>query len=377
MQNGLLSDQEIKRYGRHLVMPEVGMAGQERLKRSSVLLVGVGGLGSPAALYLAAAGVGRIGLIDPDRVEESNLHRQVLFGTDSVGLPKIEAARDRLVSVNPHVALELHPERLESGNALPLVRGYDVVLDGTDNFPTRYLVNDACVLSGKPNVHGAIFRFEGQLSVFDARRGPCYRCVFPEPPPADLVTSCAEAGVLGVLPGIVGAMQALEAIKLILERGEPLIGRLALLDTLAFSIGEIRIRKDPGCPICGENPTIDRLVDSDPVCSTEGERLPALDVFALRDRLRDEAGLLLLDVREPFEVRIGRIGDPIPIPLGRLEASLADLDRSREIVVYCHTGIRSAHAVRLLREAGFPRVFNLTGGIDAWSARIDPSVPRY
>ena len=381
MRNPDLTDRELRRYGRHLAMPEVGLVGQGRLKGASVLLVGLGGLGSPAALYLAAAGVGRIGLIDPDRVDETNLHRQILFGTETIGRLKVEAARERLASVNPHVDLVLYPTRLSSANALELVGEYDLILDGSDNFPTRYLVNDACVLSGKPNVHGAIFRFEGQISVFDARRGPCYRCVFPEPPPPDLAFSCADAGVLGVLPGIVGSMQALEAIKLILGRGDPLVGRLALLDTLAFTIGEIRLRKDPACPVCGENPTIDRLIDYEEFCSADRggarERIPSIDVLALRDRLETDAPPLLLDVREPFEIRIARIRDPEAIPLGRLESSLEGLDRSREIVVSCHTGIRSVHAVRLLREAGFSRAYNLLGGIDAWSLRVDRSVPRY
>jgi adenylyltransferase/sulfurtransferase len=390
--DGGLTDAELRRYGRHLTLPEVGEEGQERLKAARVLLVGAGGLGSPAALYLAAAGVGTLGVADFDRVEESNLHRQVLYGEADLGRSKPEAAAERLADLNPHVRTVLHPDRLGVENLLEVLAGYDLAVDGSDNFTTRYLVNDACVLAGKPDVWGAISRFEGQLSVFWAERGPCYRCLFPEPPPPGTVLGCAEAGVLGVLPGIIGTLQASEAIKLILGAGEPLVGRLVLFDALGASFREVRIRKHPDCPICSPRPRLTRLeeVGGGEVCAparegmgeeraaAEGEITPA----ELARRLGAGEEILLLDVRTPAERRIARIEGARHIPLHELPhrqgelADLADLDR-REIVVHCHHGPRSAQAVALLKAGGFGRVRNLAGGIDAWSQEVDASIPRY
>jgi molybdopterin/thiamine biosynthesis adenylyltransferase/rhodanese-related sulfurtransferase len=379
-----LSQNELLRYSRHLVLPEVGLEGQQRLKAASVLIVGAGGLGSPAALYLAAAGLGRLGLVDFDRVDASNLQRQVLYGSSSVGRPKLEAARERLVDLNPEVRIETHEARLTSTNALDILAGYDVILDGTDNFPTRYLVNDACVLLGKPNVHGSIFRFEGQASVFDAARGPCYRCLYPDPPPPGLVPSCAEGGVLGVLPGVIGVIQAIEAIKLILGRGETLIGRLLLFDAWAMSFRELKLLKDPDCPRCGERPGDPGLIDYDQFCGllpTEeamakaGEwEIGARELHARMERGEDVA---LVDVREPHEAAIARIAGAVLIPLRTLPDRVAELDRGREIVLLCHHGQRSQRALELLRQSGFGRLKNLRGGIDAWSREVDPAVPRY
>lgn len=377
-----VSREELLRYGRHLILPEVGLQGQRRLKASSVLLVGAGGLGSPLALYLAAAGVGRLGIVDFDRVEESNLQRQVLYGTSSLGRAKLEAAEARLADLNPHVEVEAHEARLTSENALDLVRRYDVVADGTDNFPTRYLVNDACVLLGKPNAYGSIFRFEGQASVFDARRGPCYRCLFPEPPPPGLVPSCAEGGVLGVLPGVIGLIQGVEILKLLLDLGETLIGRLLLFDALAMRFREVRLGQDPACPICGEQPTIRELIDYEAFCGlTPAPAAADAELFEIGPRelaaALERGDTTLIDVREPHEYEIAHIEGARLIPLGRLPERLAELDSSEEIVLHCHTGERSMRALEFLRQSGFRKLKNLRGGIDAWSREVDPEVPRY
>jgi adenylyltransferase/sulfurtransferase len=378
-----LTRTELTRYARHLSLPEVGVEGQRRLKAARVLLVGAGGLGSPAALYLAAAGVGTIGLVDYDRVDATNLQRQVLYGTGDLGRPKLEAAAERLGDLNPDVRLEPHALRLDSGNALAVLGGYDVVIDGSDNFPTRYLVNDACVLLGKPYVYGSIFRFEGQVSVFDAARGPCYRCLFADPPPRELVPSCAEGGVLGVLPGVVGTLQALEAIKLVLGRGEPLVGRLLLFDALRMRFRELELRKDPGCPVCGDVPTVTQLIDYEAFCGVGAGAGGAGDAdeigaAALRDELAAKGErLVLIDVREPHEWEIARIPGARLIPLGELPRRLAELDPMGEVVTQCHHGSRSLRALEILRQAGFGRVRSLAGGIDAWSTEVDPSVPRY
>jgi adenylyltransferase/sulfurtransferase len=378
-----LSREEIRRYSRHLIMPEVGIAGQRRLKAAKVLLVGAGGLGSPLGLYLAAAGVGRLGLVDFDRVEDSNLQRQLLFGQQDVGRPKIEAAMERLRGVNPHIDLQAYELRLDSGNALELIRGYDVVADGTDNFPTRYLVNDACVLLGKPNVYGSIFRFEGQVSVFWGARGPCYRCLFSEPPPPGLVPSCAEGGVLGVLPGIIGALQANEVIKLLLGAGEPLIGRLLLFDALTLRFRELKLRKSPDCPVCSEHPTQRELIDYEQFCGLDHDPAEVhdaeLDITGpeLKGWMDEGRAITLLDVRNPQEHAICRIEGCKLIPLAELPDRLGELDTAELIVAYCHHGPRSSRAVVFLREMGFAKVKNLAGGIDGWSQLVDPSLARY
>ncbi len=379
-----LSPQEIERYSRHLIMPEVAVSGQKKLKAASVLLVGVGGLGSPVSMYLAAAGVGRIGLIDSDVVDTTNLQRQVLYSTADVGRPKLQAAIDRLNGINPFLKIETYQERLTSQNALEIAASYDIIVDGTDNFPTRYLVNDVCVLLGKPNVYGSIFRFEGQASVFYAGEGPCYRCLYPEPPPPGLVPSCAEGGVLGILPGTIGMIQATEAVKLIIGKGEPLIGRLLLYDALAMTYRELKLRKDPDCPICGEKPTVTRLIDYDHFCgigTAADRRVPEpvreISVIELNNRRSAGKELHLIDVREPHEFDICRLPDSLLIPLGSLEQRIAELDRSWDIVVMCRSGIRSAKAVKFLREAGFEQVENLKGGILAWADEIDSSLPKY
>jgi adenylyltransferase/sulfurtransferase len=379
-----LSNEEIRRYSRHLIMPEVGMEGQKKLKAARVLAVGTGGLGSPLSLYLAAAGVGTLGLVDYDVVDDSNLQRQILFGVADIGRPKLEAAEERLRGVNPHVSIVKHEERLTSENALRIIRDYDIVADGTDNFPTRYLVNDACVFAGKPNVYASIFRFEGQASVFWAERGPCYRCLYAEPPPPGLVPSCAEGGVLGILPGLLGLIQATETIKLILGSGEPLIGRLLLVDALGMRFRELKLRKNPECVICGKNPTVTKLVDYEAFCGIEPEAaasaasgVPEISVEelkAMRDRREDH---VLVDVREPHEIEICAIPGSVRIPLGSLPENLNRLSTADEIVVHCKSGARSAKAVQLLRDAGFRKVRNLAGGITRWSERIDPTVPRY
>ncbi len=377
-----LGPDEIRRYGRHLTMPEVGVEGQERLKEARMLLVGAGGLGSPVGLYLAAAGVGTLGLVDFDRVEETNLQRQVLYGQSDLGRPKIAAAVERLADVNPHVELVSHETRLDSSNALEILADYDLVIDGSDNFPTRYLVNDACVLAGKPDIYGSIFRFEGQVSVFWGARGPCYRCLFPEPPPPGLVPSCAEGGVLGVLPGVIGALQANEAIKLAIGIGEPLVGRLLLFDALKLEFRELALPKSPDCPVCSERPTLTSLIDYERFCGLSpaaAEPPPGFEMAPaeLEAALAAGESPLLVDVRTPVEHQISRLERSLLVPLPELPRRLSELDPAAEIVVYCHHGNRSANAVAFLRRQGFARARNLTGGIDAWSLTVDPSVPRY
>jgi adenylyltransferase/sulfurtransferase len=380
-----LTPGELRRYARQLTLPQVGVEGQRRLKGARVLVVGVGGLGSPAALYLAAAGVGTLGLVDSDVVEESNLHRQVLHGTASVGTPKLGSAAARLADVNPEVALVLHEARLTSANALEILAGYDVVVDGSDNFPTRYLTNDACALLGKPNVYGAIHRFEGQASVFWAERGPCYRCLYREPPPPGLVPSCEESGVLGVLPGIVGTIQATEALKLVLGVGEPLVGRLLVFDALRMRFREVEVGKDPACPLCGERREITGLIDYDAFCGvgTAGEssdlRARGLEVDALTLDATRRGGkpVVLVDVREPFEWEICRIAGSVLIPLRDLPSRLGEFDPAAEVVTICHTGVRSLTAARFLRVAGILRARSLRGGVEAWARTIDPAMPRY
>ena len=372
----MITDQ-LLRYSRHLTLEEVGVEGQERLAATRVLLVGAGGLGSPAGLYLAAAGVGTIGIVDPDRVDLSNLQRQVVHGTSDLGRLKTESARDRLADLNPEIELVLHPERLTSTNALDLIRPYHIVLDGSDNFPTRYLVNDACALLGRPYVYGSILRFEGQVSLFDAAGGPCYRCLFAEPPPPQLVPGCAEAGVIGVLPGIVGSLMALEAIKWSLGRGESLLGRLLVFDALRARFREVRVRKDPECPLCGAAPSISELVDYERFCGVaandEDAEISATDLRAV---LEGSDAPQLVDVREPFEWETARIAGARLVPLAELPRRIGELDPRRDVVTYCHHGIRSARAADLLASAGF-RVRSLVGGIDAWSQEVDPGVRRY
>ncbi|MCH7755384.1 molybdopterin-synthase adenylyltransferase MoeB [candidate division KSB1 bacterium] len=382
--NGKFSKAEIERYSRHLIMPEVAMEGQRKLKRASVLLVGMGGLGSPTAMYLAAAGVGRIGIVDFDVVDVTNLQRQIIYSTEDVGRPKLQAAEERLKGINPYLQIDTFEKRLTSENALEILGNYDIIIDGTDNFPTRYLVNDACVLLGKPNVYGSIFRFEGQASVFYAKEGPCYRCLYPEPPPPGLVPSCAEGGVLGILPGNIGMIQATEAVKLILGKGEPLIGRLLLFDALAMKYRELKLRKDPNCPICGENPTVTELIDYEHFCGigTEADKIVLepefeISVEELKAKITGEDTPYILDVREPHEFEICRIPNSVLIPLAEVEKRVHELDRSSEIVVHCKSGGRSAKAVKFLKEAGFEKVKNLKGGILAWADEVDPSVPKY
>ena len=382
-----LSPAELSRYARHLILPEVGREGQERLKAARVLIVGAGGLGSPVALYLAAAGVGRLGLVDFDSVDVSNLQRQILYGASDVGRSKLEAASVRLRETNPHVEVQPHVCRLDSSNALEILEPYDVIVDGTDNFATRYLVNDACVLLGKPNVYGSIFRFEGQVSVFWGDRAPCYRCLFAEPPPPDAVPSCAEGGVLGVLPGIIGSLQANEAIKLILGAGEPLVGRLLLFEALGMRFRELRLRKRPDCPVCSESPTLTELIDYDQFCGTprneddaKEEPMQGTDELTpgeLKALLDSGEELMVLDVRTPMERSIGAIEGSTLIPIQELVARVDELDRDAAIVAYCHSGLRSRKALDFLRQQGFTRARHLAGGIDAWSVEVDPSIPRY
>jgi adenylyltransferase/sulfurtransferase len=380
------SQQEIARYSRHLIMPEVGMEGQKRLKAASILLIGTGGLGSPLALYLAAAGVGRLGLVDFDTVDFSNLQRQVLHGTPDVGRPKLHSARDRLQAINPDVRLDLHDARLTSANARAICAPYDIVIDGTDNFPTRYLVNDVCVLLGKPNVYGSIFRFDGQASIFYPPHGPCYRCLYPEPPPPGEVPSCAEGGVLGILPGTIGVIQATEAVKLILGTGEPLLGRLLHYDAMAMRFREFKVRRNPNCPLCGDHPTIRDLIDYEQFCGVRGQESPApaaavgdgeLTVEELKRRLDRGETVFVLDVRNPEEIAICRIAGSTVIPLPQLAQRVGELETDREIVVHCKSGMRSAKAVAFLREQGFRRARNLTGGILAWAEKIDPKMAKY
>ena len=382
-----LSPAETLRYSRHLILPDIGIAGQQRLKGARVLLVGAGGLGSPAALYLAAAGVGTLGLVDWDVVDVTNLQRQILHGTASVGTSKLESARARLKDLNPHVQVETFPVRLTSENALDILREFDIIVDGSDNFPTRYLVNDACVLLGKPNVYGSIFRFDGQASVFDARVGPCYRCLFADPPPPDLVPSCAEGGVLGVLPGIIGSIQALETIKLIVGVGETLVGRLLLCDARRMQFRELALSKDPACPVCGDHPTVTELIDYEAFCGVGEEGTGTLtdvegdgveiEAVELKREWTAKPDLVVLDVREPHEYEIAHIEGARLIPLSELPGRLAEIDGRAEIVTHCHHGLRSLAALELLRGAGFANVRSLQGGIDAWSVDVDPEVPRY
>jgi len=378
-----LSKQEVLRYSRHLIMPEVGMDGQLKLKQAKVLCIGTGGLGAPLGLYLAAAGVGRIGLVDFDSVDSTNLQRQVLFGTSDVGRPKIAAAADRLRNLNPEIQIDTFETHLSSENALELFQDYDIIVDGTDNFPTRYLVNDACVLLGKPNVYGSIFRFEGQITVFGYPDGPCYRCLYPEPPPPGLVPSCAEGGVLGVLPGIVGTIQAAETLKLIIGKGQPLVGRLLLFDALAMRFRELKLRKNPECPVCGNHRTVTKLIDYAEFCGIRGEEAPAahstvpeMTPRELKARLDGGDDIFVLDVREPHEYQICNIGGHL-IPLGDLPQRVNELDSSREIVAHCRSGKRSAEAAEFLRKAGFKKLWNLRGGILGWSDEVDPTVPKY
>jgi len=377
-----LSNDEILRYSRHLIMPEVGMEGQLKLKAARVLCIGAGGLGSPLALYLGAAGVGTLGLVDFDVVDYTNLQRQIIHTTADVGRKKLDSAADKLKAINPFINLRTFETRLSSDNALELFREFDIIADGTDNFPTRYLVNDACVLTGKPNVYGSIFRFEGQASVFATEEGPCYRCLYPEPPPPGLVPSCAEGGVLGILPGLVGVIQATEVIKLILAKGEPLIGRLLLVDALAMKFRELKLRKNPDCPVCGTHPTIKKLIDYNEFCGIRGEEapveagVPEIQVEELKRRLDAGEDVFVLDVREPHEYQICNIGGHL-IPLGDLPKRVHELDSSREIVAHCRSGTRSAKAVNFLRQAGFRKVHNLSGGILAWADRVDPKMPKY
>ena len=379
-----LSSEEVLRYSRHLILPDVGLDGQRRLKAGRILLIGAGGLGSPLALYLAAAGVGTLGLVDFDVVDVSNLQRQVLHGTKDIGRSKLESARDRIHDVNPHVHVESYETRLTSDNALDIIRDYDVVIDGTDNFATRYLTNDACVLLGKPNVYGSIFRFEGQASVFALEDGPCYRCLFPEPPPPGMVPSCAEGGVLGVLPGLVGTIQATEGIKLLLGVGEPLVGRLLLIDALSMRFRTVKLRKDPNCPACGTH-ELTELIDYDQFCGVGGghdtvakaNQIPEITPAELAERLRRGDHIDLIDVREPYELNIAAIPNVRLMPLGTLGDAIPSLDPSRETVVICRTGARSGRAVQQLQAAGFNRVYNLVGGIHRWADEVDPSLPKY
>jgi sulfur-carrier protein adenylyltransferase/sulfurtransferase len=377
-----LSKDEILRYSRHLIMPEVGMEGQQKLKAASVLCIGTGGLGSPLALYLAAAGVGTLGLVDFDVVDFTNLQRQIIHSTADVGRKKLDSAADKLKAINPFLNLRTFDTRLSSANALELFRDFDIIADGTDNFPTRYLVNDACVLTGKANVYGSIFRFEGQASVFATEEGPCYRCLYPEPPPPGLVPSCAEGGVLGILPGLVGVMQATEVIKLILGKGEPLIGRLLLIDALNMKFRELKLRKNRDCPVCGTHPTVTKLIDYNEFCGIRGEEKSVanaptdMQVEELKRRLDAGDDIFVLDVREPHEYQICNIGGHL-IPLNDLPSRVHELDSSREIVAHCKMGGRSAKAVDFLRQAGFTKVHNLAGGINAWAERVDPKMPKY
>jgi adenylyltransferase/sulfurtransferase len=381
-----LSSEEVLRYSRQLILPGVGVEGQKRLKAARVLCIGAGGLGSPSALYLAAAGVGTIGLVDFDVVDATNLHRQILHGTSDVGRKKLESARSRLREANPNVRVELHQVRLTAENALQIVKDYDVVLDGTDNFPARYLVNDVCVFSGKPNVYGAVSRFEGQCSVFaPSLGGPCYRCLYPEPPPPGAVPNCAEAGVFGVLPGIIGVMQAIESIKLVAGLGDPLVGRLVHFDALKTRFREFRLRRDPACPVCSDSPSITAPVDYEIYCSPPDlkktmnphDAIPEITVEELKSRLDRGEEFVLLDVREPFELEIASLPSAVNIPLGELPARLGELDPEAETLILCRSGGRSANALEFLRDSGFSKIWNVEGGINAWSRRIDPAVPLY
>ncbi len=380
-----LSHEEILRYSRHLLIPEVGLEGQKKLKAASVLVIGTGGLGSPVSLYLAAAGVGRIGLVDYDVVDFSNLQRQVIHGTSRIGTLKVESARDRMLDLNPDIQVDIYNEPFTSENAMRIAADYDLIIDGTDNFPTRYLTNDVCVLLGKPNVYGSIFRFDGQVSVFYAKEGPCYRCLFPEPPPPGLVPSCAEGGVLGVLPGTIGSLQATEALKLILGIGDTLIGKLMLYNALDMTFEYVKLRKNPNCKICGPNPEVTELIDYEAFCGVPGHDHEdgsvggGWDITAteLSQRLQQGNHIHLLDVREPHELQISKLEGADLIPLGHLAARLSELDSAQEMVVFCKAGTRSARALELLVSAGFRKVKNLKGGINSWARDVDPSMPIY
>jgi adenylyltransferase/sulfurtransferase len=380
-----LTADDLSRYSRHLILPEVGMEGQRKLKAARVLCVGTGGLGSPLALYLTAAGIGTLGLVDFDVVDASNLQRQIIHSTKDIGRKKLDSAEEKLRALNPAIQIVKHDTMLSSANALEIIKDYDIVADGTDNFPTRYLVNDACVLLGKPNAYGSIFRFEGQASVFATEQGPCYRCLYPEPPPPGLVPSCAEGGVLGSLPGLVGVIQATEVIKLILGKGEPLIGRLLLVDALNMRFRELKLRKNPECPVCGENPTVTELIDYQHFCGIVPETaqeahvkngIPQLSVQELKKRIDAGEDVNLIDVREPYEYQIAQIGGKL-IPQGEVPNRLAEIDRDREVIVHCRSGARSQRIAEFLKQAGYPKVVNLAGGILAWSDEIDPKVQKY
>ena len=380
-----LSHSEILRYSRHLLIPEVGLEGQRKLKSASILVIGTGGLGSPVGLYLAAAGIGRIGLVDYDVVDFSNLQRQVIHGSSGLGVLKVESARKRMLDINPDIQVDVYNEPFTSENAMRIAQDYDILIDGTDNFPTRYLVNDVCVLLGKANVYGSIFRFDGQVSVFDAKQGPCYRCLFPEPPPPGLVPSCAEGGVLGVLPGTIGTLQATEALKLILGIGEPLIGRLMLYNALDMSFEFVKLRKNPNCKVCGPDPEVTELIDYEAFCGVpghdheEGTVGGGWDIEApeLAERLKNGNHIHLIDVREPHELEISNIEGAQLIPLGQLASRLSELDSAEEMVLFCKSGTRSARALELMVSAGFRKVKNLKGGINAWAREVDPSKPIY
>jgi adenylyltransferase/sulfurtransferase len=380
-----LTTDDLSRYARHLILPEVGMEGQQKLKAARVLCVGTGGLGSPLAFYLTAAGVGTLGLVDFDVVDASNLQRQIIHSTKDIGRKKLDSAAEKLTALNPSVKIVKHETMLTSANALEILKDYDIVADGTDNFPTRYLVNDACVLTGKPNVYGSIFRFEGQASVFATEQGPCYRCLYPEPPPPGLVPSCAEGGVLGILPGLVGVIQATEVIKLILGKGESLIGRLLLVDALAMRFRELKLRKNPECPVCGTNPTVTQLIDYQHFCGIVPETpeeknvkngIPQLAVKELKRRIDAGEDVYILDVREPYEYRIAQIGGKL-IPQTDVPNRLAEIDRNREVIVQCRSGVRSQRIAEYLKQQGYPRVVNLAGGILAWADEIDPKMQKY
>ncbi len=380
-----LSREELQRYSRHILLPEIGVTGQQKLRDSSVLVIGAGGLGSPVALYLAAAGVGRIGLVDSDVVDATNLQRQILFGTSDIGSSKVDAARDRLLDMNPHLKVVVHKTRLKASNAMEILADYDVIVDGTDNFPARYLVNDACVFLGKPNVHGSIYRFDGQASVFWASRGPCYRCLYPVPPPAGAIPNCAEAGVLGVLPGIIGVIQATETLKLILELGDTLVGRLLTYDAQMMTFRQLRVPKDPACPVCGPSPSITALTDEINTCETdttdddemESNTMNSLTAIELKKEMDQGSPLVVVDVREQREWDLCRIPGAKLIPLSQFPERVSELNAADNIVLYCRSGGRSAQAASFLSKSGFKQVRNLTGGILAWSDHVDPSVPKY
>ena len=380
-----LTTDDLSRYSRHLSLPEVGMEGQRRLKAARVLCVGAGGLGSPLALYLTAAGIGTLGLVDFDVVDASNLQRQIIHSTKDIGRKKLDSAVEKLTALNPAIRIVKHETMLTSANALEILKDYDIVADGTDNFPTRYLVNDACVLTGKPNVYGAVFRFEGQASVFATEQGPCYRCVYPEPPTPGQAPNCAESGVLGILPGLVGMIQATEVIKLILGKGESLIGRLLLIDVLAMRFRELQLRKNPECPVCGSHPTVTELIDYQQFCGIAPEPpkentlkngIPQISVKELKRRIDAGEDVYLLDVREPYEYKIAQIGGKL-IPQNEVPQRLAEIDRDREVIVHCRSGVRSQRIAEFLKQAGYPRVVNLAGGILAWADEIDPKVQKY